>query len=119
MRKTVTRQTDFPELAEKEIKFEYLDNFNTKIIKRGLVIDANYFIGITIVDANNTDMILCCANYKNAVIMNIVNSYTDVFYSLIEQIKNNAVDWTIIDNIITSHDVQEYSNRKHNICPWR
>jgi hypothetical protein len=54
-------QEDYPELCGKEIIMRSLQSGNDYPAK---VVDANFYVGITIVDRHNTDRKFACLNFK-------------------------------------------------------
>lgn len=112
------RQTDFPELAKKKVKV-----YQNGREYDALVVDVNYFVGISVVMRNNPDKILFCLIYKNAVKQNIIGLYTDFFYSLIEQIKSGKISEKVNISIMKKYNYNQNIDGSidevRNSCPWK
>lgn len=89
-------QTDYPELTGAKVKMVALYGSYTK----GVVVDVNYDIGITIVNEyDNTDYLLCFSGPTIIELEGEEHIWKTIFYSIVAQIKKGEIKQSITNTL--------------------
>jgi len=86
-------KTDYGELKGTRIHFIVPKHFFFQEQDRdGVVVDAHYHVGVTIVDAKDKDKEIFCLNRKVVVARSSIKIYRKMFHETIKQIRSGEVN---------------------------